>query len=100
MSRELFDAANAVFSGFRGALANATVGACAAFGAICGLDRHRGHLLQGRDPRDAALAGYHDDRRRLVAAAGTLGILIPPSVILAIYSLVAEQSLPSSSPPR
>jgi C4-dicarboxylate transporter, DctM subunit len=36
MSRELFEAANAVFSGFRGALANATVGACAAFGAICG----------------------------------------------------------------
>jgi len=36
LSRELFDAMNAVFSGFRGALASATVGACAAFGAICG----------------------------------------------------------------
>ena len=36
MARELFDAANALFSGFRGALANATIGACAAFGAICG----------------------------------------------------------------
>ena len=33
MSRELFDAANGVFSGFRGALTSATVGACAAFGA-------------------------------------------------------------------
>ncbi len=36
MSRELFDAANALFSGFRGALTHATIGACAAFGAICG----------------------------------------------------------------
>ncbi|MCC2098906.1 MAG: TRAP transporter large permease subunit, partial [Hyphomicrobiales bacterium] len=36
MSRELYQAANAVFSGVRGALAMATVGACAGFGAICG----------------------------------------------------------------
>ena len=36
MARELFDASNAVFSGVRGALASATIGACAAFGAICG----------------------------------------------------------------
>ena len=36
MSRELFEAANAVFSGVRGALAAATIGACAAFAAICG----------------------------------------------------------------
>jgi tripartite ATP-independent transporter DctM subunit len=95
MSRELFDAANAVFSGLRGALASATVGGCAAFGAICGssiataatfsrvsipeMQRH------GYDPAFAAGA---------VAAAGTLGILIPPSVILAIYAIVAEQSLP------
>jgi tripartite ATP-independent transporter DctM subunit len=95
MSRELFDAANAVFSGLRGALASATIGGCAAFGAICGssiataatfsrvsipeMQRH------GYDPAFAAGA---------VAAAGTLGILIPPSVILAIYAIVAEQSLP------
>jgi tripartite ATP-independent transporter DctM subunit len=95
MSRELFDAANAVFSGLRGALASATIGGCAAFGAICGssiataatfsrvsipeMERH------GYDPSFAAGA---------VAAAGTLGILIPPSVMLAIYAIVAEQSLP------
>ena len=94
MSRELFDAANAIFSGFRGALTNATIGACAAFGAICGssiataatfskvsIPEMRRH---GYDPGFAAGA---------VAAAGTLGIIIPPSVILAIYSIVAEQSL-------
>jgi tripartite ATP-independent transporter DctM subunit len=95
MSRELFDAANAVFSGLRGALASATIGGCAAFGAICGssiataatfsrvsIPEMRRH---GYDPAFAAGA---------VAAAGTLGILIPPSVILAIYAIVAEQSLP------
>ena len=36
MATELFQACNAVFSGVRGALANATIGACALFGAICG----------------------------------------------------------------
>ena len=36
MATELFQACNAVFSGIRGALANATIGACALFGAICG----------------------------------------------------------------
>ena len=95
MSRDLFDAANALFSGARGALANATIGACAAFGAICGssiataatfskvsIPEMRRH---GYDPGFAAGA---------VAAAGTLGIIIPPSVILAIYAIVAEQSLP------
>src|SRR6266850_7550644 len=36
MASELFQASNALFSGMRGALANATIGACALFGAICG----------------------------------------------------------------
>jgi len=95
MAAELFQAANAVFSGVRGALANATIGACALFGAICGssiataatfskvaIPEMRRH---GYDPAFAAGA---------VAAAGTLDVLIPPSVLLAIYAIVAEQSLP------
>lgn len=95
MARELFDASNALFSGVRGALANATIGACAMFGAICGssiataatfsrvaIPEMRRH---GYDPALAAGA---------VASAGTLGVLIPPSVLIAIYAIVAEQSLP------
>jgi tripartite ATP-independent transporter DctM subunit len=95
MATELFQAANAVFSGLRGALANATIGACALFGAICGssiataatfsrvaIPEMRRH---GYDPAFAAGA---------VASAGTLDVLIPPSVLLAIYAIVAEQSLP------
>jgi C4-dicarboxylate transporter DctM subunit len=95
MAKEMFDASNAVFSGLRGALANATIGSCALFGAICGssiataatfskvaIPEMRRH---GYEPAFAAGA---------VAAAGTLDVLIPPSVLIAIYAIVAEQSLP------
>jgi C4-dicarboxylate transporter, DctM subunit len=94
MATELFQACNALFSGVRGALANATIGACAMFGAICGssiataatfskvaIPEMRRH---GYDPAFAAGA---------VASAGTLDVLIPPSVLIAIYAIVAEQSL-------
>jgi C4-dicarboxylate transporter, DctM subunit len=96
MSRELFSAANAIFSGWRGALTNATIGACAAFGSICGSSIATAATFSKvaipemrRHGYDAGLAAG------CVASAGTLGILIPPSVILAIYALVAEQSLPT-----
>jgi tripartite ATP-independent transporter DctM subunit len=95
MATELFQASNAVFSGIRGALANATIGACALFGAICGssiataatfskvaIPEMRRH---GYEPAFAAGA---------VASAGTLDVLIPPSVLTAIYAIAAEQSLP------
>ena len=95
MAKELFEAANGLFAGVRGALANATIGSCALFGAICGssiataatfskvaIPEMRRH---GYDPAFAAGA---------VASAGTLDVLIPPSVLLAIYAIVAEQSLP------
>ncbi|OGA64122.1 MAG: C4-dicarboxylate ABC transporter permease [Betaproteobacteria bacterium RIFCSPLOWO2_12_FULL_65_14] len=94
MSRELFDAANAIFSGFRGALTNATIGACAAFGAICGSSIATAATFSKVAIPEMRRHGYDEGLAAgSVAAAGTLGILIPPSVILAIYSLVAEQSL-------
>jgi len=94
MSRELFDAANAIFSGFRGALANATIGACAAFGAICGSSIATAATFSRVAIPEMRRHGYDAGiAAGAVAAAGCLGILIPPSVILAIYSLVAEQSL-------
>jgi tripartite ATP-independent transporter DctM subunit len=95
MSRELFDAANGIFSGFRGALTNATIGACAAFGAICGSSIATAATFSKVAIPEMRRHGYDEGLAAgSVAAAGTLGILIPPSVILAIYSLVAEQSLP------
>jgi C4-dicarboxylate transporter, DctM subunit len=95
MSRELFDAANAIFSGFRGALASATIGACAAFGAICGSSVATAATFSKVAIPEMRRHGYQDGfAAGAVASAGTLGILIPPSVILAIYAIVAEQSLP------
>jgi tripartite ATP-independent transporter DctM subunit len=95
MSRELFDAANAIFSGWRGALTHATIGACAAFGAICGSSIATAATFSKVAIPEMRRHGYDSGLAAgSVAAAGTLGILIPPSVILAIYSLVAEESLP------
>jgi tripartite ATP-independent transporter DctM subunit len=95
MSRELFDAANGVFSGFRGALTNATIGACAAFGSICGSSIATAATFSKVAIPEMRRHGYDEGLAAgSVAAAGCLGILIPPSVILAIYSLVAEESLP------
>jgi tripartite ATP-independent transporter DctM subunit len=94
MSRELFNAANAIFSGWRGALTNATIGACAAFGAICGSSIATAATFSKVAIPEMRRHGYDEGLAAgCVASAGTLGILIPPSVILAIYSLVAEQSL-------
>ncbi len=95
MSRELFDAANAIFSGLRGALASATIGACAAFGAICGSSIATAATFSKVAIPEMRRHGYEPGfAAGAVASAGTLGILIPPSVMLAIYAVVAEQSLP------
>jgi C4-dicarboxylate transporter, DctM subunit len=95
MSRELFNAANGIFSGWRGALTHATIGACAAFGSICGSSIATAATFSKVAIPEMRRHGYEDGLAAgSVAAAGCLGILIPPSVILAIYSLVAEESLP------
>src|SRR5260221_2810340 len=95
MAKELFDAANGLFAGVRGRLATATIGSCALFGAICGSSIATAATFSKvaipemrRHGYDAAFAAG------AVASAGTLDVLIPPSVLLAIYAIVAEQSLP------
>jgi C4-dicarboxylate transporter DctM subunit len=94
MSADLFRAANSLFSGIRGGLAMATVGACAGFGAVSGSS-----LATAATMSRIALPQMDDhgyDQRLstgAIAAAGTLGILIPPSVILIIYSILAGASV-------
>jgi tripartite ATP-independent transporter DctM subunit len=95
MSRELYRAANAMFSGVRGALAMGTIGACAGFGAICGSSLATTATLSRVAIPEMQRYGY--DRRLatgVVASGGTLGILIPPSIILIIYALFSERSVP------
>lgn len=95
MARELFEASNAVFSGVRGALANATIGSCALFGAICGSSIATAATFSKVAIPEMKRHGYEPAfAAGAVAAAGTLDVLIPPSVLLAIYAIVAEQSLP------
>jgi tripartite ATP-independent transporter DctM subunit len=95
MSQELFHAANAVFAGRRGALPMATIGACAGFSAISGSSVATAATFTQIAVPEMRRFGY--DLRLAtgsVAAAGTLGILIPPSVIMVIYALAAEESVP------
>lgn len=94
MSSELFAAANAIFSGIRGALAAATIGSCAAFSAICGSSIATAATFSRVAIPEMRRYGYDMELATgSVASAGTLGILIPPSLILVIYSLVAEESI-------
>jgi C4-dicarboxylate transporter, DctM subunit len=95
MARELFEASNALFSGVRGALANATIGSCALFGAICGSSVATAATFSSVAIPEMRRHGYDDAfAAGAVASAGTLAVLIPPSVLLAIYAISAEQSLP------
>jgi len=95
MARELFDAANGLFSGVRGALANAAIGASAAFGAICGSSIATAATFSKVAIPEMRRHGYEPSfAAGAVASAGTLAVLIPPSVLLAVYAIVAEQSLP------
>ncbi len=96
MSRELFVAANAIFAGRRGALPMATIGACAGFAAISGSSVATAATFSQIAVPEMRRYGY-DDRLATgsVAAGGTLGILIPPSVIMVIYALAAEESVPA-----
>jgi tripartite ATP-independent transporter DctM subunit len=95
MAKELFEAVNGVFAGVRGALANATIGSCALFGAICGSSIATAATFSKVAIPEMRRHGYEPAfAGGCVASAGTLDVLIPPSVLLAIYAIVAEQSLP------
>ena len=96
MSQELFVAANAIFAGKRGALPMATIGACAGFAAISGSSLATAATFSKIAVPEMRRYGY-DERLATgaVAAGGTLGILIPPSVIMVIYALAAEESVPA-----
>lgn len=96
MARELFDSANKMFSGLRGSLAMASVGTCAGFGAISGSSIATAATISRIAVPEMLRFGY--DARiatGTVASAGTLGILIPPSIILVIYAIIAEESVPA-----
>ena len=94
ISKALFGFAAAVMGRFRGGLAMAGVLACAAFGAICGSSVATAATITSVALPEMRRHGYSGRLATgTLAAGGTLGILIPPSVPLVIYAILAEQNI-------
>ncbi|MGE4243925.1 TRAP transporter large permease [Ramlibacter sp.] len=94
ISRALFQFASVVMARFRGGLAMASVMACAAFGAICGSSVATAATITSVALPEMKRHGYSGRLATgTLAAGGTLGILIPPSVPLVIYAILAEQNI-------
>ena len=94
ISKALFEVASAIMSRFRGGLAMASVVACAAFGAICGSSVATAATITSVALPEMKRHGYSGRLATgTLAAGGTLGILIPPSVPLIIYAILAEQNI-------
>jgi C4-dicarboxylate transporter DctM subunit len=94
ISKALFEVASSVMSRFKGGLAMAAVMACAAFGAICGSSVATAATITSVALPEMKRHGYSGRLATgTLAAGGTLGILIPPSVPLVIYAILAEQNI-------
>jgi len=94
MSRELFRAGEAWLGHRRGGLAMATVTACAGFAAINGSSVATAATMTSVALPEMRRAGYHPGfSTGVIAAGGTLGIMIPPSVIFALYGILTEQDI-------
>lgn len=94
MSQSLFKAANAWLGHRRGGVAMSAIGACAGFGAICGSSLATAATMAQVALPELKRYGYSGSLATgTLAAGGTLGILIPPSVVLIIYAILAEQNI-------
>nr|WP_255599864.1 TRAP transporter large permease [Afifella sp. IM 167] len=94
MSKQLFRAADAMLGHHRGGVAMAAIGACAGFGAICGSSLATAATMAQVAMPEMRRFGYSGALSTgCLAAGGTLGILIPPSVILVIYAILTEQNI-------
>jgi C4-dicarboxylate transporter DctM subunit len=94
ISKALFQFASVIMAGFRGGLAMAAVMASAAFGAICGSSIATAATITSVALPEMKRHGYSGRLSTgTLAAGGTLGILIPPSVPLVIYAILTEQNI-------
>ena len=96
ISRRLFHTTYVWLGHLRGGLAMATVGACAGFGAICGSGPATAATMASVALPEMKRYGYADSLASgSIAAGGSLGMLIPPSVVFIVYALMTEQSIGS-----
>ncbi len=94
LSSELYRASNAWIGHLRGGLAMATIAACGGFAAICGSSVATAATMTKVALPEMKRDGYPDTLATgSIAAGGTLGILIPPSIVLAIYGILTEQDI-------
>jgi len=94
MSRELFRGANAFVGHLRGGLGIATIGACGGFAAICGSSVATAATFSRVAYPEMRRFNYPQSfATGVIAAGGTLGIMIPPSTVFAVYGLITEQDV-------
>lgn len=94
ISTRLFDTAYKFMGHLPGGLAIATVGACAFFASICGSTNATAATMASATLPEMKRYNYHPELATgVVASAGSLGILIPPSVIFIVYGILTEQSI-------
>ena len=94
LSEELYTASYAFLGHRRGGLAMATIVACAGFSAVCGSSLATAATMSKVAMPSMRRFGYADSLAAgSIAAGGTLGILIPPSVILVLYGIMTETEI-------
>lgn len=94
LSADLFRGANAWLGRLRGGVAMATVVACGGFGAVCGSSLATASTMgQVALPQLRRLHYAPSLATGTIAAGGTLGILIPPSVVLIVYAIIIEANI-------
>lgn len=94
LSQALFSSAKAFVGHRKGGVAQAAIAACGGFGAICGSSLATAATMGQVALPELRKQGYSDRLSTAVlAAGGTLGVLIPPSVVLVIYAILTEQNI-------
>jgi tripartite ATP-independent transporter DctM subunit len=94
MSRELFRASNTFLGHLKGGLGIATIAACGGFAAICGSSVATAATFSKVAYPEMRQHGYPQSfATGVIAAGGSLGIMIPPSTVFAVYGLITEQDI-------
>ena len=94
LSEELYAASNAFLGHLRGGLAMATIVSCGGFSAVCGSSMATAATMSKVAMPSMVKYGYDKGLAAgSIAAGGTLGILIPPSVMLVIYGILTQSSI-------